>query len=193
MHVTFEITNNADFLNQYFELREKTFKRVLGLSNFNGSGELCDDKSDIFIARIGQRVIGGVRIFGCSAEQRLPMELNTECLSKQLPALSLDNQGYCQWMRLTLTQETDIPFKELHRDFFLALANATYDLGYRYGFCVSSKIHQRLYKQVFAKIGYLHSRCTGVSVGSEDDFDDLEHVLYVTDLKSSAHNQQKSA
>lgn len=193
MHVVFEITNDPDFLKQYFELREKTFKRVLGLSNFDGAGELSDEKSDIFVARIGRRVIGGVRIFGSSSTQRLPLEFRSDRLGSQLPDLALDSHGYCQWMRLTLTQETDIPFKELHRDFFLALAIATNNLGYRYGFCVSSKVHQRLYKQIFAKIGYIHSSCGEVSVESEEEFNDLEHLLCVTDLQSNSQQQQKTA
>jgi len=193
MHVVFEITKDAELLNQYFALREKTFQRVLKLNKFDGSGESSDDKSDIFIARVGPRVIGGVRIFGCTSQQRLPLESGTQHLPAQLPDLQLDVNGYCQWMRLTLTQETNIPAKELQRDFFSALACATYDLGYRYGFCVSSKIHQRLYKQVFSRIGYLHFGCGDISMENEKEFNDLEHLLCVTDLQPNFQQQRKMA
>jgi len=192
MHVLFEITKDAELLNQYFALREKTFKRVLGLNQFDGSGEQIDEHSDIFIARIGRRVIGGVRIFGGTSTRGLPLESESQSLGSQLPELQLGSYRYCQWMRLTLTQETDIPAKELHREFFLALAITTNQLGYRYGFCVSSKIHQRLYKQTFSKIGYVHSGCNDVQVNSEEEFNTLEHILCVTDLNSN-YQQQVSA
>lgn len=182
MQVTFEITKDVNLLKQYFILRERTFKRVLGLSQFDGSQEAYDAQSNIFIARIGNHVIGGVRILGSDTSSSLPLEKDSVSLSKQLPELNLDAHLYCQWMRFTLTQETDVPHKELHRDFFLALAVATHDLGYRYGFCVSSKVHQRLYKQTFAKIGYVHQTCRDVMVESEQEFDDLEHMLCVTHL-----------
>jgi len=193
MHVVFEITKDADLLAQYFALREKTFKRVLGLTEFDGAGECSDHNNDIFIARIGDNVIGGVRILGNSPTQRLPLECEYKSLHTQLPKLSLDTYGYCQWMRLTLTQETEIPAKELHKAFFLALAIATNELGYRYGFCVSSKIHQRLYKQTFTKIGYLHFGCNDVAVKSEEEFNGLEHLLCVTDLESNYQQQKQRA
>jgi len=193
MHVVFEITKDADLLEQYFALREKTFKRVLGLSQFDGAGEQSDHTNDIFIARIDNIVIGGVRIVGCTPQQSLPLEYGYHHLDQQLPQLHLKECGYCQWMRLTLTRETQIPAKKLHADFFLALAIATNELGYRYGICVSSKLHQRLYKQTFARIGYRHSAYTNIMVENEDEFNDLEHLLCVTDVAQSYKSQLKTA
>jgi len=193
MHVVFEITKDADLLEQYFALRAETFKRVLGLNQFNGDGEKSDHNNDIFIARVGRQVIGGVRIVGCTPQQCLPLENHYDDFNQQLPQLHLRDYGYCQWMRLTLTRETPIPAKKLHADFFLALALATNELGYRYGFCVSSKLHQRLYKQTFSRIGYRHSACANVLVDNEKEFNDLEHLLYVTDLSPSYKSQLKSA
>jgi len=191
MHVVFEITKDADLLKQYFELREKTFKKVLGLREFDGSKDVHDEQADILIARIDDCVIGGVRIYGNHYQQQIPLEQLTSELTSQLPNLSLATNGYCQWMRLTLTAETSIPFNELHREFSLALAHFSNKLGYRYAFCVSSKIHQRLYKRLFSNHGYNHWGCENVTIASEEEFDDLEHLLSVTDLSCNNEPQER--
>ncbi|NRA72640.1 MAG: hypothetical protein HRU24_16635 [Gammaproteobacteria bacterium] len=187
MHVVFEITNDQKLLNQYYSLREESYREVLSLSDFNGEEDELDRQSDILIARIGELCLGGIRICGSNSNSKskpLPLENLTEQLRVKLPFLDLDRNGYCQWMRLTLRPEIDIPKFNLQKQFCLALAKFSKSLGYRYGFCISGKVHHRFYKRLFKNFGYDYWSCENVEIAKEDDFDDLEHLLCAIDVHS---------
>ena len=112
MHVVFEITNDQKLLNQYYSLREESYREVLSLSDFNGEEDELDRQSDILIARIGELCLGGIRICGSNSNSKskpLPLENLTEQLRVKLPFLDLALNGYCQWMRLTLRTEIENP------------------------------------------------------------------------------------
>lgn len=186
MQVVFEITTDAKLLAQYYELREKSYRKTLKLDNFCGREEELDRQSDIMIARIGDECLGGVRICGADNQELIPLEHSSESLEKQLPDLDLDQNSYCQWMRLSLSLSRDlkIPHLELQKQFCFALTKFSIKLGYRYGFCLSSKIHHRYYKRIFTQYGYNYWKCDDVSIELEEEFDDLEHLLCVTDMYS---------
>lgn len=184
MHVVFEITNDPDLLEQYYKLREESYREVLLLPEFSGVEEELDRNSDILIARIGDRCLGGIRICGSDNMDLLPLEQSGDDLTSQMPHLGLDNVGYCQWMRLTLRPDTKIPKIQLQKQFCLALTKFSASLGYRYGFCISSKVHHRFYKRLFRQYGYDYWNCENITVAKEGEFDDLEHLLCVTDMHS---------
>jgi hypothetical protein len=186
MHVVFEITKDPDLLAQYYKLREESYREVLLLPEFSGVEENLDRKSDILIARIGRQCLGGIRICGADNMGLLPLEQSADDLSTQMPHLGLDNFGYCQWMRLTLRPDTEISKMHLQKQFCLALTKFSASLGYRYGFCISSKVHHRFYKRLFRQYGYDYWNCENVAIEKEKegDFDDLEHLLCVIDMHS---------
>jgi len=189
MHVIFELTKDPDLLKQYYKLREERFREVLSLPNFSGIEEELDRKSDILIARIGNKCLGGIRICGSDNTAPLPLETADYSLNDQMPHLQLDNVGYCQWMRLSMRPDIEIPKLHLQKLFCLALARFCAELGYRYGFCISSKAHHRFYKKFFHKYGYNYWNCEGVVIKKEGDFDDLEHLLCVTDMYSAPQEE----
>jgi len=189
MHVIFEITTDPKLLAQYYQLRTNSFRKVLGLPDFSGKEEELDRSSDILIARIGDKCLGGVRICGVDKKDLIPLEYSTTQLTNQLPSLSLDRFGYCQWMRLTLCPEMDIANADLQKQFCLALTRFSASLGYRYGFCISSKVHHRFYKRLFRQYGYDYWNCEDVEIEKEGDFDDLEHLLCVTDMFSAPREE----
>lgn len=184
MNVVFEITTDPQLLNQYYKLRETSFKKILRLPDFCGQEEELDRQSDILIARVGTQCLGGVRICGVDESDLLPLESHRHDLPSQLPDLNLDQYGYCQWMRLTMCSDTLYPNEKLHQQFFLALTKFSVSLGYRYGFCLSSKVHQRFYKKFFSQYDCNYWSCEGINVASESKFNDLEHLLCVTDMHS---------
>ena len=186
MHVIFEITSDQDLLKQYYKLREESYRKVLRLPDFCGIEEELDRKSDILIARIGSQCLGGIRICGADNMDLLPLERSGEQLTQQMPHLSLNSVGYCQWMRLSLRPDIKIPRINLQKLFCLALTRFSAALGYRYGFCISSKVHHRFYKRLFRQYGYDYWNCENISIEKEGDFDDLEHMLCVTDMDSVA-------
>ncbi|MDP2562496.1 hypothetical protein [Psychrobium sp. 1_MG-2023] len=181
--IIFELSQDPKLLEQYYQLRHDNFNKTLGLTEFDGKADVNDLTSDIFIARVGSRCLGGVRICGRGFQGPLPLEYRAQGLIEELPQLNLSKGGYCQWMRLSLAPFGDIPYGQLYREFTLALAVLSAELGYQYAFCVSSKTHQRLYKQLFSSNNYLHFQCETDKIRCEQDFDGLEHLLYATKLQ----------
>ena len=49
-------------LEQYYDLREKCFRKELGLPDFDGGEDERDLQGEIVIARQGDRCVGGARI-----------------------------------------------------------------------------------------------------------------------------------
>lgn len=190
MHVTIELTKNPDLLNQYYKLREQSFRDKLGIEKFDGGEDELDKNSNILIARIGERCIGGVRICGNDENSKLPLEHQKGFLEQRYPALNIKPAGCCQWMRFTLCPELDIPKAFIQNQFILATAKYSSALGYKYGICVSSKVHHRFYKRTFAKYGYDYWSGGDVTLTKEGEFDDLEHLLYFTDLHSGVSESE---
>ena len=62
MSITFELCQDPQLLQQYYQLRQDCFRRELGLPDFDGSEDESDRKGQILIARIGDRCVGGARI-----------------------------------------------------------------------------------------------------------------------------------
>jgi hypothetical protein len=184
MHVTIELTKDPELLHQYYELRERSFQDKLGIAQFDGTEEELDKSSDILVARIGDRCIGGVRICGVDDSDKLPLEDKAGYLEQKLPTLDMQDAGLCQWMRFTLCPEMDIPIAYIQDQFMYAAAQISKALGYKYGFCVSSRIHHRYYKRALSRFGYDYWDCGDVTVDKKGEFDDLEHLLYMTDLHS---------
>lgn len=184
MHVTIELTKDPELLNQYYKLREDSFRDKLGISSFNGEEDELDKQSNILIARIGNRCIGGVRICGGGHSQKLPLEEREGFLAEQFPDLDLQPTDCCQWMRFTLCPQLEYSKAYMQNQFILATAKFSSALGYKYGLCVSSKIHHRFYKRTFSKYGYDYKSGGDLGFSQPNEFDGLEHVLYFTDLYS---------
>jgi hypothetical protein len=85
---------------------------------------------------------------------------------------------------LPLRPDTEILKIQLQQLFCLALTKFSASLGYRYGFCISSKVHHRFYKRLFRQYGYDYWHCENDLTVKEGDYDDLEHLLCVTDMHS---------
>jgi len=186
MNLNIELTKDGELLAQYYKLREKSFREMLGISEFNGAEEELDRSSDILIARVGSRCIGGIRICGAHQSVKIPLEKYSGSLAQQLTSLDLSQLGYCQWMRCTICPDDGMPRAFIQHQFILATVLYSAALGYSYGFCASSRAHHRFYKRILTKFGYEYCDCDGVAINKEREFTNLEHVLYVADLQSGS-------
>lgn len=185
MHLNIELTKNRELLKQYYKLREKSFREKLGISAFDGTEDELDKNSDILVARIGDECIGGIRICGAHQSSKIPLENKPGFLAQQLPNLNLQQLRYCQWMRFTLCPKINTPKAYIQNQFILAIVLFSAVLGYRYGFCASSRVHHRFYKRILSKHGYDYRGCENIEVKKEGEFDELEHLLYLADLHTN--------
>ncbi|WP_448546751.1 hypothetical protein [Thalassotalea fusca] len=193
MNLNIELTRDGELLAQYYKLREKSFQEMLGISEFNGAEEALDRSSDIMIARVGERCIGGIRICGAHQNVKIPLEKHSGFLAQQLSNLDLPHFGYCQWMRCTICPEFGMPRAFIQHQFILATVLFSAALGYRYGFCASSRAHHRFYKRILSKFGYEYNECGYIAVEKEPEFTNLEHVLYIADLHSSEADAKENS
>lgn len=182
MSIIFEFTKSPELLEQYYRIRQDCFRRDLGIDEFDGSEDIYDRVSDIIIARIGDRCVGGARLTGnrSLAGALLPMENDSFRFSQVLSGLGLYDGNYCQCGRLALLPE----FRNMDtvRGIFDGLINRCIEFDYAYAFNVASLNHARLYKRLHSSLGFDYRVFSSVDLPREEDFEGLEHFLSISFL-----------
>ncbi len=187
MSITFELTQDTDHLERYYQIREECFRKDLGLKTFNGTEDDHDRNGHILVIKAKDQCIGGVRISGADINTAtLPMEKDGFKLAEHLPELSLDSITYCQWGRLALMPEYRgiATAKRICR----VLLKSCTELGYRYAFNVAGLNRARLYKHLHSSLGYDYYICDHLSLPAEEGFSNLEYLLSVSSIP--AHGQR---
>ncbi len=179
MTLKYELTKDPALLEQYYRIREKCFRRELGIADFDGSEDARDRRSDILVARVGGRCIGGTRITGRHPQSLHPVPLEDEGLDlvAALPGLRLAENSFCQWGRLAVAPEYRTP--EVLRRYCSAMIEASRALGYAYSVVVTDINRARLYKRLFSALGYRYDIVRGLRIPAEAGFDGLPHLLGV--------------
>jgi hypothetical protein len=186
MELVISPTRNPDLLADYYALRERTFRRELGLATFDGGEDSLDRCSDILIARLGDRCVGGARLTASAPGRRasLPLEAEGLNLAKLLPTLELQTRGYAQVTRLAVDERERTP--ALLRQLGAALLAHARDLGCDYLIGVSGIARSRIYRRIIRAQGLEYQLFTDVPVPAGSAFRALPHVLGVTDLRCIA-------
>ena len=185
MNLSISPTRDPDLLDDYYELRQRCFRRELGVVDFDGSEDSWDRCSDILIAQSNGRCVGGARITVSSAEhrRRLPVEAKGMMLCDRLPTLQLAERSYAQVTRLAVSE------KERSQDMLRALGSAIMDhaiaQGCDYLFGISGMARSRIYRRIFRARGFEYTIHTGVPVAVSAAFRRLPHYLGSGDLRGS--------
>jgi hypothetical protein len=179
MMLKYELTKDPVLLEQYYRIREKCFRRELGIEDFDGSEDARDRRSHILIARVGSRCIAGTRITGRHPASLHPVPLEDEGLDlvAALPGLCLAENAFCQWSRLAVAPEYRTP--EVLRHYCNAMIEASRALGYAYSVVVTDINRARLYKRLFAVLGYRYDIVRDLRIPAEAGFGGLPHLLGV--------------
>jgi len=182
MRLTCEITRDPDLLGQYYRIREASFRRDLGLPDFDGSEDERDRSSHILVARYGGRCIGGTRISGRHPGQTLPLPMEEQGLDlhASFPQLRLWENAYCQWSRYVVDPE--FRTTAVLRQFSNAGIDASRALGYVCNFVVAGMARARLYKRLYSILGYRCEILPGIRIPPEPGFQGLPHLLSVAFL-----------
>jgi hypothetical protein len=187
MSLRYEISTDTWLLQQYYRMREAYFRTELGLADFRGEQDALDLRSDLLIARDGNRCAGGTRITGRSPRRPHPVpieELGFD-LAEAVPEIGLSEAAYCQWSRAAI--DPDYRTTDMIRDYFCALIETSRSLGYEYSFVVADRNRTRLYRRLCTLAGYRYEVLHDVPVPAEPGFDGLPHLLSVGYLREKCH------
>ena len=172
MPIQFEICQDPNLLEQYYQLREKCFRQELKIPEFDGGEDDRDRAGQILIARNGDRCVGGARIVPGNPVQN------------ELDDLDQDMEASCMWERFVIDPE--IRTIQLIRDFCAELINASRASGYDFALVLSSRRNARFYRQCHSALGVefqIHCRMPAAALGV---FAGLEHYLSISKLKQAS-------
>ena len=146
--------NSRRHIEQYFAIREQTYKTAIGANFYAGEDE-NDSKSHIVLALAGDNCIGGIRITVSSPEK--PMTLPTECnvfqFSKIYGELDFSNLTYCEATRLAILPDFSNG-SVLPRLFEEATRFGTQELGVEMVFGRSASTQTRAFRTHYKNMGY---------------------------------------
>jgi hypothetical protein len=172
MSITFELTQDPQMLEQYYQLRERCFRRELKLPDFDGSEDERDRQGQILIARMGDRCVGGARI-----APGMPF-------NQPLDELAVSVEDCCMWERFVI--DPAVRTVQLVRDFCAQLIEVSRLIGYDFALVLSSLRNARFYRQCHSALGVdfqIHRQAPHFAQGA---FEGLEHYLSVAHLVRDA-------
>ena len=167
--VEFLLSRDRQFLDQYYALRQRCFRKELGLVDFDGSEEEQDRQGRILLAMQDGKCVGGVRI-----SQRIS-------LPSQMETLEITEDTCCMWERFAIDPEVrSVP---LIRQFIAQLIVVSRETGYRHAMVLSSLCNARFYRRCLSslEVGFeIHRHVPHCAQGA---FAGLEHYLSVAYLE----------
>lgn len=171
MPIEFELCQDPQLLEQYYQLRQKCFRRELKLPDFDGSEDERDREGQILIARTGDRCVGGARIVPDSTMQY------------RINEMALASEACCMWERFVF--DPVVRTVQMIRDFCAELIDASRQFGYDYALVLSSRRNARFYRQCHSALGVefdIHCRMPDAAQGV---FAGLEHYLSISKLSQA--------
>ncbi len=168
MSIEFKLSRDPQLLQQYYELRERCYRRELGIPDFDGSEDMNDQRGHILLAIENGRCIGGARV---SPRVHLP---------SQMRKLQLDRNTCCMWERFVF--DPSVRSVQLIRDFCARLIEVSSGLGYSHALILSSLRNARFYRQCHTAVGVPFQIERHVPQSAEDSFAGLEHYLSIAHL-----------
>jgi len=168
LSIEYSANGNTKQLNQYYALRERCYRRELGIADFDGSEEEQDRQGQILLSLRDGECIGGVRIGGYVT------------WPSQVEPLGLQVERCCMWERFVI--EPRVRTVQLAQSFCSHLVNFSIELGFRHAMILSSLRNARFYRRHHSALGVdfrIHRPVPHCAKGS---FAGLEHYLSVAYL-----------
>ncbi|MCB1843426.1 MAG: hypothetical protein KDI09_10730 [Halioglobus sp.] len=168
MSIEFQVGPRKAHRDAYYALRERCFRRELGLPEFDGSEEDQDREGEILVALRNGQCIGGARIS------------NRLLMPSQVEMLELDAESCCMWERFVI--DPRVRTVQLVRSFCARLIDASLDLGNEHAMVLSSLRNARFYRRCHSALGVGFKIHRPVPHCAQGSFAGLEHYLSVAYL-----------
>lgn len=169
MSIEFKVSRDSGVLQQYYSLRERCFRRELGLPDFDGSEDEQDRQGLILLALEDGRCVGGARISSHIT------------LTSQLELLDLDQESCCMWERFVIDPAVRTVY--FVREFIAHLIETSREGGYRNAMVLSSLRNARFYRRCHTALGVGYQIHRPVPHLAQGAFAGLEHYLSVAHLE----------
>lgn len=169
MSIEFKVSREPTQLGQYYSLRERCFRRELGLPDFDGSEEPQDRQGIILLALDGGRCVGGARISPHIT------------LVSLLELLELDEDTCCMWERFVIDPAVRTVY--LVREFVSHLINVSCEHGFKDAMILSSLRNARFYRRCHTALGVSYQIHRPVPHLAQGAFSGLEHYLSVSHME----------
>lgn len=164
-------------LQQYFEVRQKTYADHLGLKYFSGKLDWEDLNSEILLVLSGEECVGGARLTVHSDEvnPHLPLEEKGFILKELFPDLNLENATYGELSRLALLSEyrDGIQSEILYEH----IGDKCKELNIKYLFSVSPYNQARRVRRVALSHGFGAEIFKDIRVPPKPIYEGVEMVL----------------
>ena len=192
--ISYQISKDTEFLQQYFKLREAMFISVWGLKHFDGKADEYDAVAHIMIASQNTLCVGGARILVKQemGDLLLPMESEDFILEELLPDLELHKHTYGEFSRLAIIPE--FRKAEVIRMFYRRLNAHAIECGMQYVFAVAPMSQARGYRRAYRAMGLKYDIVRDVVIPDREEYEGLEMCLSVLDLTEeiAAYKAMKS-
>jgi len=192
--IFFEYTNDPQLLNEYYNIREACYKKDLNLKNFSGKETEYDKKGHILIAKKGNSVIGGVRLFITSNipnSDLLPLESKTFRINSIIKNKILAGKKYGEFGRFIVLAK--YRKQEIVNQFFIEVTNKCLSLDTRHIFFISPLNQSRFYKKKFQPLGWQVTVHKEIEIPYTPIYEHLNPNIFLTSMEmtnSNTFNQQ---
>ena len=149
---TYEISNNMQYLRQYFFIREYAYRLDLQLKHFSGQEDEIDQYSHFIIARKGHFCVGGARLTISTTKNRVKLPLEDENFSIRKAVPELESVNYCELGRTAVLP--DYRSGDCLDNIFKLSAVVAHEFGCTHMMGVSPPAVARRFKAAYTHLGY---------------------------------------
>lgn len=173
-------------LRQYYRLRKIIYNMELGIDLNEGSDEY-DPISEVMVVKNKEQCVGGARItiHYPNSNTKLPMESDDFRLKDILSDLNLDNYAYAEFSRLILMPK--YRDNKISQRIYKSLNRKARQLGVRYIFVITDKIHARRYILSYRKLGFKIKILDNVIIPNEikDKYSNIVQCILMLDIEKN--------
>ncbi|MFK8043090.1 GNAT family N-acetyltransferase [Congregibacter sp.] len=177
--IHFEITQDPALLDQYYALRERCFREELKVQDFDGSEQAEDRSGHILIARLGDSLVGGMRIAPACPHPAISAELAAK------------SDSICIWERLVCHPEKRST--QVSQNFLGHLIHHCRRLGYECAVVLSNLVRARYYRISHNALGIPFDILRPAPEFAAGAFSSMEHYLSVSSFGDRPGVREMSA
>lgn len=174
--ITLEFTKDQNLLEQYYNLREQSYRLEWGFSQYRGLEVEHDRKSNILIARFGNKVVGGARL-AFSNKQILSNEdigsgFTYFNAAKSVGIDIIPDDVYTEVSALVI--DKNFRANKLLPHFLHKMVKLSQKLGARFMCGTSDMSCNRIYSVTLKKIGYQSKIIEAFSAPQKNTYNDIK-------------------
>ncbi|MFT7098995.1 MAG: hypothetical protein ACJAS6_000864 [Rickettsiales bacterium] len=154
--ITFVHTKDKDLLKQYYDLRERQYRKKLGFEKYDGQENKYDKTGDIVVALYEEKVIAGGRIDYSNKNKIMCNDdsisgFTYQSLLKEFDSDTKEKDVFSEICGLAVSEKMGIEF---FIKFFMNLISHAIDSGSRYVVGIAYPELNKVYDDIFTRFGY---------------------------------------